>query len=267
MKQRRRANILMLVGGIVALLGIVALAIYGVAGDAGWDFNVTFLLLIFFICAVVAAVCYFAASSMLKVPDPELAAKRQKYLSYPVNKIEDFKEEIEITRANFKADNSPDKNAIPKVKPTKKGKPFYDMSVIQSGNVYYACLVEANSLLFKENYTNLIMPAVVLYSTDEYYDSNPHELYKIASSFYDNKRNNVLRNDLKYFSNYKVETPEGRNVYMTTIMINRLHLPLGFISGRIFPIVADPENCTSVFVADPEYWSKNLVGNYCHNIV
>ena len=103
----------------------------------------------------------------------------------------------------------------------------------------------------------------MVYSPDEYYESNPYELQKIAEALFDNRANNVLGNEAQLFSNIRINCE--REVYMTTIFFYRPHLPFGYMSGALLPVIADPANNPSVFAVDDTYWSDALVANFVNN--
>lgn len=177
--------------------------------------------------------------------------------------ITDYAAELEEMRRNFAEDAAPDKNTF-KVTALKKIKEqFYDFSVINSGNIYYSALVEANKAGFKDSGEMAIIPAVVVYSTDEYYAKRPYELNYIAEALYEDKSNNLLSNEHKYFSNLLVKSEEfkGRKVYITTIMLYREYLPLCKITGWLLPVIANPENCPSVILTDCKYWTQKLIAS------
>lgn len=198
--------------------------------------------------------------------------KMRQYKKYSLLWNIDYQKELETVRTNFAADTNPKKNRIA-IEEFYGSKPFYDFSVIESGKIYYAYLVEANSLLFRSKmFAMLTHPAVVIYSTEEYFEKNPMALSKLAHFLFESKNaanwaGKVLNDELNYFSNLQVpmEWTDGHEVYMTTIMIYRKHLPLGYLSDSLLPIVADPQSATASFVVDVKYWPKQLIGNFVHN--
>ncbi|MBD5632483.1 MAG: CGLD27 family protein [Clostridia bacterium] len=202
-------------------------------------------------------------------PDKELKARRAHYSSLPREPITDFKAELAAVRQNFEADTDPQKNITEKVSyPNTDCSPYFNFSVLKNGKVYYAYLVEANTAVFKRKSTGMgLYPAVIVYGTDEYFEENPYALKKIAEYMFANRSNNILRDERSYFSNVKLENPltEGRNVYMTTIFLYCPHLPFGYLSAAMFPVIAEPRMCTSVFVADSKYWTDGLVTNFMYN--
>lgn len=270
MKKRNLINILFIICivGFVGFVAGMALLIYlDGATDApfGKDAAIAVLFISALVCIVFGGIGYYLNSK----PDKEITDRMTSYSLYPEKKIEDYKGELATVRANYEADTSADKNVITTARIMKSFRPYYDRKVLSSGKIYYGQIVEANSRLFDRNFKELILPAVVVYSPDEYYENYPYELGDIAKTLFADKRNNILRNDLKYFSNVKVEESltGGREVYISTIMVYRYHLPTGYLKRGLFPVIADPQGCTSVFIVDSKYWTEGLIGNYCHDLI
>ena len=174
--------------------------------------------------------------------------------------------EIERVRRNYAEDTDPDRNLI--AKPNFAGaKPFCDFSVLKSGKIYYASLIEANGEIFDFSHNiHKVYPIAVVYGTDEYFDSDPAALKEIAEKLFADRARNFLKDETKYFSNIKLskDLTGGREVYATIIMAYRYHLPFAVLEGdhSVFPIIADPKNSRSAFIVDCKYWSPPLIGEY-----
>lgn len=183
----------------------------------------------------------------------------------PFCEIEDFSAELKVVREKYisEANKKSNEFLIPNNYFTK---PYRDFNVLENGNIYYGYLVEANSELFRNAKKVRRLPAVVVYSTEEYYESNPEELGIIAHSLYENKNNNILKSENRYFSNVIVDLKQtnGRKVYVSTFFISSDQFPLNYITGLLFPIIANPENSSSVFMVNAKYWTDNLIGNSIH---
>jgi hypothetical protein len=214
--------------------------------------------------ALLCVVLFFAFKNGI-----EKSKKNKEYLTYPLNEITDFKKELSDVRASFEADTDKDKNRVLKgnyKNAAAFAKPYYDLNVVNIGRIYYGALVMANSQLFKKTRAFPVLPGVIVYSTDGYFESNPLELKKIAQYFFDNRNFNILRNEKQYFSNILLPADKtgGRQVYMTTLMIAREHLPQYRLCSGLFPVIAAPGRSTSVFIADCKYWTKDLIANFIH---
>jgi hypothetical protein len=193
--------------------------------------------------------------------------RRKEYLTYPVNEITDFKREIDAIRANFESDTDKDKNRVLKgnyANVASWAKPYYDQNVVKCGKVYYGALVQANDKLFKKTRLFPVLPGVVVYGTDGYFESNPADLKEIAERLFAEKGSNVLQYERQFFSNMRLplDKTNGRDVYMTTVMISREHLPQYCLQSGLFPVIAAPDKSTSVFIVDCKYWTKDLIANF-----
>ena len=212
------------------------------------------------------AVVLFA--SLAAVADKKTKARWRTYAGYTYDGKTDYASEIEKIRQNYAADGDPKKNRIPK--PNFAGaRPFCDYSVLRGGTVRYAALVEANTELFRFTPHNVhrIFPAVVVYGTDGYFDENPHELKIIAEKLYQDRENNFLKDETKYFSDIRLpqELAGDGEVFATTVMVYCYHLPFGMLAGdfSVFPIIADPNSSKSVFIVNSEYWTPPIIAEYC----
>ncbi|MDE6293566.1 MAG: hypothetical protein K2L88_02955, partial [Clostridiales bacterium] len=173
--------------------------------------------------------------------------------------------ELEAVKRNYSADGTKGKNTFEKPV-ISDVQSFCDFSTLQSGEIYYGCLVRANEFLFNpsEN-TDEAFPALLLYSRDEHYKTSPEDLIEISDALYENRDNNSLRYETLYHFNEKLagELTGGREVFMTDILICRAHVPMGMLGGlRIIPIIADPEKSKSCFVVDCKYWTNKLIHAY-----
>lgn len=256
MKKFRIGKILFFVSLSVIIVLMFAMILVGGLTDDLPDWTAIMMLGGFFVFAAL-----LIASLVLISGDAEVGRSRRKYKKLPCERVEDYKSEIETMRKNYADDNAADKNTVPKPM-NRKFFGYLDFRVLKRGKIYYGYLVEANNLLFRRNYGfmgNSLLPAVMLYSTDPYYDENPLELKYVAEQVFADRNNNVLRDESKYFSNIKLTNPicGERAVYMTTLMIYRPQLPEGYISDGLIPLIADPD-CSSAFVLEHKYWSDKF---------
>ena len=265
MKRKKGGMPLYILGAVVLCAAIVPLiAFFGLMSAE--EKTIPWLLVVGIIGTVVGIVLLIVGGKLLNQLDEESEKQMQEYMAYPFRQITDYKKELEITRKNFHADTDPKKN-LPKMRRFINASNCYDYSVIQNGEIYYAQLVQANMGLFKKNFSGLAGGAVVLYSQDEYYASNPLALQEVAYKLYANKNSNILRQESNFFTNLMVpkSLTEGREVYITSMMLYRLHLPTGYLSDSLFPIIANPQQSTTALVADVKYWSPDLIGNFVNH--
>lgn len=123
------------------------------------------------------------------------------------------------------------------------------------GKIYPGVLVQANTLLFERGKDNC--PAAYFYTDDEYYIKNPQELIELAHILFWIKGKqgympsvqalvDTLTDEEKRAFAYRLprDLTENRNVYLTTVYVDRKHLaekklteeplmPLIVLEGRI----------------------------------
>ena len=253
MKKRNLYGVFMIVLAVLLLGGIFATA---------FTYDKEELRALTVVGVIVAILSFIGTMILFKLstsPDPAWVEKWNGYRSLPREKVSDFAAELKETRAKYEADTDPDKNK-PMIK-FQKNPP----NIHRDGKIYYGYIVEANSMLFKQqNFSTLAMPAVVAYSPDEYYEKDPYALEEIAGELYMNRKNNILANELKYFYNEEFSDANGRKIYVSTIFIYRPHVPDGYLCGSMFPILADTSSRKKECVAtlDSKYWTDKLVVNF-----
>lgn len=141
--------------------------------------------------------------------------------------------------------------------------------IFKEGRVVLASLVQANSLLFNEGENN--HPAVMIYSDDLYFEKHPLELVEIASNLYNIKGKKGYEEDVQVFADHlanEVETlfsykiPEkltkGKEVFYTSFMVHREHLPNKCIDFRLFPAVVLPEKTEGTMILPSRYWEDGF---------
>lgn len=261
MKRYETGIIIMSIGTILACAALI-----GLMGVFASDeiFNKAPLYAVCVVGLLVGAPLAIAGLTIARNVTNSIKMKMSSYLNVAGDENPDFLKEIEAVRENFAADTNPDKNMT--IKGYGPNKKFHDRSVIATGKIRYGYVVQANNEMFRfKDLQTVALPGVVIYSTDDYFDTNPLALKKIANELYYNRRHNILRNELKYFTAQRLpdELTDGREVYITTIMFYRLHLPLGHLTDSLLPLVADP-NHPAAFVVDVKYWTEPLIGNFVH---
>ena len=267
MKRRKIFLCLTAVCAVVLWLGAMALY-YAYVND---NVNITYVAVSLIICGTAGVITFFLLSSFpdnnLKLRWLKLYADYMEFLDLRENGEKcdtEYKACLEKIRENYFSDNDKNKNRIEKPN-VYNGKKFCDFSVLQSGNVYYGCLVIANVNLYKSSrFVFKTFPAVFIYSTDDYFSANPKQLIDIAEWVYKDGLNGLLSNQSKYFSNVKICTEQtgNREVYITVVMVCRRQLPFGRLDGKIVPLIANPLASNSVFVADCKYWTGEITDLY-----
>ncbi len=263
MKNRRILYYCLNLVAIVLVFGVLS-AIYAYSNGYTNKFYISLAI------AIISLILFVILFIQYNFANHELKVRWVSYLTAKLDENVDFENELQNVISNFDSDKDKHKNIIPK--PNFYGtKRFCDYSVIKNGSICYGCVVEGNLKLFSPSkFVNQVLPAVLVYSYDEFYSKNPLELKQIARTLFNERNNNFLKNEKDYFANIPVvnELVKDRKVYVTTVMVCRRHLPWGgFPSGNlIVPVIANPENSDSVFIVDSKYWTKNLIASYLSDI-
>jgi hypothetical protein len=139
------------------------------------------------------------------------------------------------------------------------------------GRVVWGALIQANQLLFDPaNLTTL--PAAGVYSPDRYYDDRVEELQNIAQTLSELKGTkpkeprlrrlvDLITNELARALRLPVpeEMCDGREVYLTTFLIQPSHLPDGYLTQGFFPFLISLQTTDAVMVLPARYWPTELV--------
>lgn len=164
----------------------------------------------------------------------------------------DFYSELQTVKSNYIADN--DFNVENGEDPFGKlGAPV---------DVYYAYVASVNKKLNNPFDYHSTLPAVALYSPDEYYANHPFELEKIAARLEGSGIYKHVFNEKKHefvTSQVPPQLTEDREVYLTAVLIERLHLPLLSVSCPVIPVVKDMRRNDGMLNSiDFAYWPEEL---------
>ncbi len=151
---------------------------------------------------------------------------------------------------------------------------FQDADLLYtSGEIFYGCLVQANSRLF-ENTDHKDYPATMIYSTDPYFEEHPQDLRNIAQTLYDAKDEpaETLSSPVREIAailnaetdrsqiEFSVVTGETEHtVRLFSTLVFRDDLPDGCLQGSIYPVLALPERSNAVMILPKEYWSESFI--------
>lgn len=155
--------------------------------------------------------------------------------------------------------------------------PIYrDQDILyEHGNVVWGVIVMANTALFKPGGDNY--PAATLYSPDPYFDGRREELQAMASQLFrlkDKPLEQVEKEDPELVPFSEVLTDQrtikfhwrvprsiagDRQVYYSTLLIHREHIPSGYLVENTFPLIILPEQSPAAFIIPHRYWSRELL--------
>lgn len=142
-------------------------------------------------------------------------------------------------------------------------------TLFASGQVVWAAIVQANSLLYEPGSDDC--PAMAIYSLDPWYDARPAALHALAGGLFDVKGTRPSDAADRAFADsitdemrrdMRLPVPkhrcDGRDVYATAVMVHRKHLPDGVLAGRVFPLLHCAGRAATLIVPS-RYWSDRLL--------
>lgn len=152
--------------------------------------------------------------------------------------------------------------------------------LLQCGEIVYAHIVQANTILFKR-FPPFDCPAQVVYSVESYFMKQPEVLQDIAWGIYKYKGQELDmvpdewkevarvitdeydRSDFKFGLNV-----DGQTLEYTLIptMIYRKLLPKGKLCGSLLPVLT-VSDCKQVMVLPKQYWTKNFTEMWVEGII
>lgn len=153
-------------------------------------------------------------------------------------------------------------------------------TLLQHGQIVYACIVQANTLLFN-SFPPFNCPAQILYSTHPYTNENPDCLFQVARNLYKYKGQDLDTIPSEWREVARVITDEydrtnftfslqfnGHliefNMVMT--MVYRKLLPKRKLIGNLFPIFTVPES-NQVLILPKQYWTKKFTEAWVNGLI
>lgn len=188
----------------------------------------------------------------------------------------DFQRELAEMRSSFERSRKVPLPSPPKWLDKKDGliSVYEDREILSSkGSVYYAYVIQANTLLFETNSAG-IAPASIIYNLSKTTEMNPNALRPFGRYLYlcrEKKSEEVpewlskaveILNDGMDRTVLEIRASETEHFDMDMkflpIVVFAAHLPLYHLCGNIIPIVAAPEHCNSAVVLHSAYWSREF---------
>jgi hypothetical protein len=146
-------------------------------------------------------------------------------------------------------------------------------TVRRHGQVVWGHIVQANEALFSRGFLDL--PADVVYSFDPYFDTAVDELAGIASGLFGLKGTRPADKALRPIARHltaettrawRLPVPThatgGRQVFMTTVMVIRRHLPQRHLAAPLFPVIACPSGTAAALILSSRYWPPSLLESW-----
>lgn len=144
-------------------------------------------------------------------------------------------------------------------------------ALLQQGEIVYAHLLQANTMLFKR-FPPMNYPAQVIYSANPYFWKRPVVLQDIAWKIFDYKgqatdavpdewkdiaqviTDEYDRSDFTFSLDLNGQSMEYK---MIPTMIHRKLLPTGKLCGNLLPVLTLPD-CKQIMILPKEYWTKTF---------
>jgi hypothetical protein len=146
----------------------------------------------------------------------------------------------------------------------------HQRKVLAFGEIVWAHLVQADDGLRQRSTSD--QPAEVIYSFDPFFDAELDELGRIAGGIAALKgtepEDPVARRIARHLAARRsrvtrLRVPEeytgGRDVYLTSMMVTRKHLPDFVLACPFFPLIACEEASPAVMILPSRYWPISLV--------
>lgn len=147
--------------------------------------------------------------------------------------------------------------------------PLFDNRMQQrfytEGQVALGAVVQANSLLFEKGRDNC--PANFIYTREPYFIENPGELMALASELFSTKGEEGYRPSIQKLADlladeyerifcYKLprDLMKNKEVYFTSVFVDRKHLPTKILSENIYPMLILPDNKPDAMILPYWYW-------------
>ncbi len=143
--------------------------------------------------------------------------------------------------------------------------PFTQRKFYEEGKIAIGAMVQANIMLFERGKEDC--PANYLYSLDPYYMDHQDELLRLAESIYETrgeygyrpsiqKLADILDDEYERIFAYKLprDVTNGRDVYCTTIIVARDHLPQRKIVNRLVPMLVLEGEKPDAMILPHWYW-------------
>jgi len=142
--------------------------------------------------------------------------------------------------------------------------------LLQHGRVVWACVVQANEVLFGPG--KFDAPAMAIYSPDAYFDDHLEDLLHLGTRLFALKGTQLQDPEEQRFAEIisnereramRLRVPDamtdGHAVISTSIMVHRRHLPDGILVKRMVPLLIHPNTTPATIILPSRYWPPALL--------
>lgn len=149
---------------------------------------------------------------------------------------------------------------------------FREEKILKEGTVLPGALVAGNEKLYKKSllfYKNKSHPAHFIYSWDPFFFTRPESLSEIAQNVEQVYRSGKTKAEetgaMRMFGGgfdrpiqqrLPASFAKDKAVYLTTVIVNRRHLPQGKLSGenRLYPLIVIDDDKADAMMLPKWYW-------------
>lgn len=148
--------------------------------------------------------------------------------------------------------------------------PAVQARLYKNGVVVTGVFVRANTNL--QRLAPQDLPGDVVYGLDPWFSKDPEELLEIAESVFETQDAEdedgaagttaaTLPEKSEYVRAFEVPRTLARNhqVFMTSVIVSRKHLPAAFMVESTVPLLVDPDDVGTCMVLPSRYWPVELV--------
>ncbi len=148
--------------------------------------------------------------------------------------------------------------------------PLFDIELQKrfytEGRIAIGAIVQANTLLFQRG--KIDSPANFIYTMDPFFIKNPHELIGLAGQLFSikgregfipsiQKLADLLADEYSITYSYRLprNVMDDRDVFFTTVVVNRDHLPYGVLTPQVtYPMIVLPDNKPDAMILPHWFW-------------
>jgi hypothetical protein len=146
------------------------------------------------------------------------------------------------------------------------------------GHVRWAAISMANYQLWQPGASTC--PGLVVFSLDTDFDDRPFELREIATAVYDlgdEEQEDPQLDELRHHIVDELSRPASvpipeslagqPGLFVSSILLERAHLPFGYLAAPVFPVLVNHEVSRQVVVLPAAYWPEELTALYYQGLV
>jgi Zn-dependent protease with chaperone function len=207
-------------------------------------------------------------------------SSKKRYKSYLKESLENTRKALSPVPRSFSVINK----IYNRIRPPswmKKNSPlqciYKDQNLLLTqGRIVWGQVIQANTLLFEDRSEDC--PAAILFTMDPSIDEDPEKLQDIAKTLYslkdgesDNEELNkvvqVITDEYTTWMNHHVSAAATGtiDVFYSTIMVHRKHLPLNYLKSGWFPLLIHPTKTKCAMILPSKYWDPRMAEIWCRN--